>query len=488
MENIFLAFNDKAMASGQLHKTPELAKELKSATEAFIQLAKTNGSDDEHSDSELEEIPRKPHGSYQEDIAMILQGGANSNTMSASPESQLATQPNEFVPLPLGYRRVFDENSQSASGSNSNGFASPVHVSNQNGGISMDFSNYTFSSATGNTNPLAVAPIPTSFSSKNQPIIALSAGDRADMLTVKTLSAPYTYSFEETTFARRLQRAALERGFHLLTNSEMRPSAFLFTFRLSLLYHTRDTLLMKFRRALNRSTEEPLETYQTPFIHLGGAGMHYNTGRIRNGYTVKPGPLQRQAILESTETSGAVVDIELDLSEYEGEWFDSNDVEGYLSEKGLRIDPQSSFAEGAIVLPTNFAQSLSTHSSPPANIFDSPNLSNADMDIASLNTPPTPLVSDMVAFPELGAESPNTLWNLAANDWLMGSGDKTPDFLSSGWTNAMPPAEWDMADAMGYDASNLMQVAATAPVLVEEKKQVTLDVSKFIDGMFFSPP
>jgi hypothetical protein len=502
MENIFLAYNDKAVASGMLHKSPDLAKDLKAATEAFIQLAKkTHSSEDEdHSDSEMEEIPRKPIGTYQEDIAMILGRGGNHNTLSSSPEPQVDAQGSEYISL--GYTQMFDNDlSRSPSGSNSNGFASPVHAPAQSGAnltMSMDYSSYPFTTTATNTNPLAVAPTSSSFPNTSRQVIDLSAGDRGDLLTVRSLSAPYTYSFEETTFARRLQRAALERGFHLITNADMRPTSYLRVFRLSLLYHTRDTLLMKFRRALAKTTDEPLETFQTPFIHLGGAGMHYPTGRIRNGYIVKPGPLQRQAILESTESPGAVVDIEFDLSEYEGEWFDSNDVEGYLTEKGLQINPQSSFAEGRIALPNSAAggnNSMLTDS-PPANIFDSPPLSNAEIDLTSMTattaSPPTPMISETTLelgaqrlFPELGASSPNTLWNSAATDWLMGSGDKTPDFLSSGWMNVNPPSGWDMSDAVGgggfddYDASNLAQMPAAA---VEEKKQVTVDVSKLIDG------
>jgi hypothetical protein len=497
MENIFLSYNDKAMSSGLLHKYPDLVKDLKAATEAFIQLAKkTHGSEDEdHSESEPEEIPRKPIGTYQKDISMILGRSANTNAISSSPEPMN----NEYIGM--GYMQVFDDSaSRSASGSNRNS-VSPVLAPDQNAmdtTMTMNIeTTYTFSAAGVNTNLRAVAPSTSNFSPIPRPMIGLSAADRLDLLSVKQLSAPYTYSFEETTFARRLQRAAIERGFHLINDATMRPAAFLHVFRLSLLYHTRDTLLMKFRRALSKTTDEPLETFQTPFIHLGGAGMHYNTGRIRNGYIVKPGPLQRQAILESTESPGAMVDIDLDLSEYEGEWFDSNDVEGYLNEMGLLVNPQSSFVEGRIVLPaTVAANTLINDASPPSHVFDSPPPSNADMDLVSLSTatatPPTPIMSDAALeagmqrlFPELGASSPDTLWNSTAESWLMGSGDKTPDFLSSGWMNTSQPSGWDITDAVGFEDYSISNLVSR-PAAVEEKKHVTVDVSKLIDGKFDS--
>ena len=57
MENIFLAYNDRAIASGILHKQPELGRDLKAATESFIQLAKKNHGEPDSDESDLEPIP-----------------------------------------------------------------------------------------------------------------------------------------------------------------------------------------------------------------------------------------------------------------------------------------------------------------------------------------------------------------------------------------------------------------------------------------------
>jgi hypothetical protein len=43
-------------------------------------------------------------------------------------------------------------------------------------------------------------------------------------VSTKILPPVTTYSFQETTFARRLSRAALEKGFHLLSNAHARPT------------------------------------------------------------------------------------------------------------------------------------------------------------------------------------------------------------------------------------------------------------------------
>lgn len=487
------------MNSGIMHKNPDLAKDLKAATEAFITLAKNTHSEDDGeqwSGEDLEEVPRKPQGTHAHDMATLLGFGANQTAMSSSPEPAMELPgPMDSV---MGYS--FQDMYNNPRDKKLPRTSSPMYPTTQGTQSSVMTTSpelipgFFTGTAGHNANPLATAPRPDTLAPMSRQVIPISPGDSADLLKIKALAAPYTYSFQESTFARRLQRASIERAFHLVTSAETRPSVFLRVFRLSLLYHTRETLQVKFRRALSKTTEEPLETFQTPFIHLGGAGTHYNTGRIRNGYIVKPGALQKHATLESTESPGALMDIDFDMSEYEGEWFDSNDVEGYLNEKGLYINPQSTFTEGQISVPNGSTlNSFFNSNSPPANIFDSPSSRSNEIELRSFSaagstaSPATPVMSESALelgtqrlFPELGAASPNTLWNNAAADWLMGSGNKTPDFLESGWSSYNKFSDWNMLDAVGmadgFAPSNIMPVQQTS------QKQVTVDVSRFIDG------
>ncbi|KAF2493796.1 hypothetical protein BU16DRAFT_426901, partial [Lophium mytilinum] len=164
-----------------------------------------------------------------------------------------------------------------------------------------------------------------------------------------------TYSFQETTFARRLTRATVERGFHLLSTSSLHPAAVNHVFKLSLPYITRDQMLARFRAILTKSNSDTLDCWQTPFIHLGGAGTHYPR-RDANGSTSPPpnswnvrsiGPMKK-LVLENSVDSTLNQVIDVDLRGFEGEWFDAHDVEGYLEELGVRIDPQASFAEAYV--------------------------------------------------------------------------------------------------------------------------------------------
>jgi hypothetical protein len=507
MNKTFLQFNDNAVSSGILHMSPELARELKSATEQFILLAKSasNPSGDEHSDSEIEEVSRQmptrtqPSASHR-DIPMM--GDHRSSFRSGSSTSPEPGS-EKLLDIGMGYVQILDDEASASPPRmdlQTNSFADSMQLDNnpalERYDSAMDnFSLFPYSSASTSTDTMAIAA-PITFQSQQYNVQIPSPPPTILRSPTKsmTIPSPYTYSFQETTFARRLQRAALERGFHLLSSADQRPAAFNRVFKLSLLYHSREKLLAKFRKALTNTSDEPLETLQTPFIHLGGAGLHYNTGRVRNGYLVKPGPLYRQARLESADAPGVSVDIDLDLNEYEGQWFDSNDVEGYLEEKGLRIDPQSTFAEGQIR--ADFTGVLPETPEPVFSPSRSPGAGDNTTRSATMS-PQTPVLSETALelgtqrlFPELSGweTGSNSAWDSTATGWLMGSGDKTPDFLSSGWLGVEAPSTWDFSDSVGtsmddFAATNLAEPPAT--VVEPVKKNITIDVSKLIDGKFF---
>ena len=174
-------------------------------------------------------------------------------------------------------------------------------------------------------------------------------------LTTKTLSPTCTYSYEEVTFARRLMRATLESGFLLLCNSDVHPSILNYIFKLSLPYLTLNEIRNRFRTILSRGVTEDLDWYATPFLHLGGAGTHYQRrdaeGKpipMKNTWTIRQiGPLDRRMTRMERVADGQIQDLEgIDLTGFEGEWFDAYDVQGYIEQQWhCRIDPKSSFAQ-----------------------------------------------------------------------------------------------------------------------------------------------
>lgn len=512
MSKAFLAFNDNAMSSGILQVRPELARQLKSTTERFINLTKTasKSSDDERSDvdsNDESQRSRRPQQSFNHSRTQNL----SNDLRSSSPED--VPRPQEV--LPLGYVQIMDDSSDSLTPAMTDtamlDLTMPDMVTNllptTNGNYGIDsllqaagvpydklqprdFNAQVFSVE---SLELPSAPDPTNLSAlRNTPVS-------------QELPPAYTYSFQETRFAKRLHRATLERGFHLLSTAHLRPAAFSHVFRLSLLYNTRDALLARFKYKLSLPPDAPLEYYNTPFIHLGGAGMHYSRRKIANSFVIKPGPMmpgmrQPKARLESAEKVGEGYEIELDLREYEGEWYDANDVEGFLEERGVKIESMGSFAEAQIVDDGTLAAAgvgVATAHSPASNAnsnipFSPPSLSEAS-GTNMAGSPKTPLLSETSLelgtsrlFPELDALNANANASLDAGamGWLMGSGDKTPDFLSSGWADDNHMfAAWNAnvsgADPFGeWSTEEQTTTTASAP----KKRTVTIDVNKFING------
>lgn len=88
-------------------------------------------------------------------------------------------------------------------------------------------------------------------------------------------SPPRTFSFQESTFARRLHRACLERAYQLLLDPDMRPATYERVFRLSLLGRSRAKILSVINTVLARGPHQDLDFWDAPLIHVGGAGTHY---------------------------------------------------------------------------------------------------------------------------------------------------------------------------------------------------------------------
>lgn len=391
MNNSFLRFNDQAVASDIFALRPGLATELKQTTETFVNLAKTAktvSTDDEGEDSQ-----EAPEPSPENPVATPNISSRNYQDMP-QPQQDVAKAPNvdarinaQSTHIGLGYYKIPDESEATGYGHNVDLYSGldfpnlrashleasrdPIvaesrqsqtfHPSYPFRGIDEvdsvnvfrpeDFAKNEDRNAQNNS----VVPVRTS---RYKPFTKASTIVPSPMTS--SIRPAFTYSFQETTFARRLQRACLERAFHLLSTAHLRPSDFNRVFRLCRHYSTRDELLRDFRNLLQHSVLQPLDFLNSPFLHLGGAGTHY-PGRDELGKVVREtnwnvrriGPyatrVQREEFRRSNRPDIIFTqELEEDMEAYGGEWFDSHDVEGYLEELGVHIDAQASFAEAAV--------------------------------------------------------------------------------------------------------------------------------------------
>jgi hypothetical protein len=306
-------------------------------------------------------------------------------------------------------------------------------------------------------------------------------------------------------------RAALETGFHLLSNANARPEALNYVFKLSLPYFTLEQMRTRFRLIMSRTIEEDLDWWEHPFIHLGGAGTHYprrdavgNIVPIKNGWTVRSiGPREKKMYLLVNTEDGRTE--ETDLGGMEGQWFDSHDVQGYLEEKyACKLDPKSSFAECLVEhdddeeTPTNpfkmpqefdtttrrvsdedpefpslshSTSNSSTNSTtsitPPNNACSLPDTAPFGLDMSFNHTPTTNYPSD---YPRL------VNYDISFDQTL--GLDLAPGFdYGFAGNNAFQMGSMDLGlDMMGDNAESL-------PVVRQKrKKSAWLDVSRLIDG------
>ena len=168
-----------------------------------------------------------------------------------------------------------------------------------------------------------------------------------------SLPAPGTYSWQETTFARRLMRDGYEKVYWALSDPRRDVEKLKHRFRYSLCFTDMKQLLLNIKTRLYMAAREPLGNWNSPLLHIGGSGLHFPRDLAQAGaedeplpgYTrernVGPFPRKKSHYEAPVEFFPDKIAKWLGL---EGEWFDSHDVEMYLRTKGLHLTGSSSTA------------------------------------------------------------------------------------------------------------------------------------------------
>lgn len=352
---------------------------------------------------------------------------------------------------------------------------------------------------------------------RTPPMMRLTTPQLQYSLSTK-MTGTRTYSFEETNFARRLTRRALETGFQILSATNVRPAVLNHVFRLSLPFLTPDQLRTRFKLMLSRGPGEDLDWWETPFIQLGGAGTHYPkrdaVGRIipfKNAWKIRPpGPLDEKFTQLEHAVDGRIESLNgVDLSGFEGEWFDAHDVQGYLEDEyACKLDPHSSFAECLVDdddsrstsdqndLSPRFApntQRASHERGSPGLISSSGASSTSSVSLTSAKLPPRMSSQEIPALSQFGLTTNYTLEPTPTNRG--GNFQKPMDYdISFDQTLGL-----DLAPGFdyGFSSNNGMDITSaelrldvmsnnmlSAPrVRQKGKRIVTVDVSRLIDEM-----
>jgi hypothetical protein len=480
MSKSFLHFNDRLVSSDSVRGNSDLAKELRNTTAHFLNLAKSTSNnasaDSAESDSEQANILSAERAPLP-----------TPHILSRDPVSGP-----RMVDVGLGYVQYLEDppiHGELTPPTDGPDFSDITIIPHPNEGLPDGANSITAENA---YNAQISSQFPTT-----------PPQDDQDFLKALSPPVPYTFSVNETTFARRLERAGFERGFHILSNPAVRPEAFQRVFRLSLPYNSRESLLQKVKSVLTSADLKPLIVEWTPFIHLGGAGLHYSAARTENSYIIRFGPNKRARVQHMNTGLDGGIEFDVDPKEYEGEWFDSNDVEGFLVDLGIFINPRASFAEAQVAENSPLMRLLRKNGVVPETEAQSPALwqngVTATAPLLTSETAETNALSGAVTttmdetrlFQELGMADTTTIgpqdelmWSADLNNatgWLMGSGDRTPEFTSSGWAKIGNPSPWEPSDAV---VETFRSHSHTPERTVETMRKVTVDVTSLVNCKF----
>ena len=171
-------------------------------------------------------------------------------------------------------------------------------------------------------------------------------------LSAPQLAPPSTYSFKESTFARRLLRASYERAYRVMTDPgkvEVKYEMCKFTFCFSNSQNVTNWM----RKVIATTTKDSLELWVAPRLHIGNAGLRYPRTSLDGADAPPPywaqqsitGPRPRSAYAETPVPDSMTVEEIIEMIGYQGEWLDPNDVEHYLKSKGVFLSEHSSWVE-----------------------------------------------------------------------------------------------------------------------------------------------
>lgn len=321
MSNTFLALNDQVMNSGLLVSQPEITLQFRGATERFLSLAKVANPDPTYGDDDggTSEESHPGSGSVSQPV----------NSAASQPQIYFNQSPDTDSSSRLDSSDPTTVISSAATQQQTNP-SLPAWISPSPDIQNMLSLEYLFTAGMQNSKVPRSLDIPWA----HDPL------------------GPYTYSFQETTFSRRLHRRCIEMGYSALKNPNVSPVRLQKTFRFSFTLASRDQIMNAFHFLLQREAGEPLEFWNRPYYNIGGAGTHYPRADKYGNEIYPPNihPLDKAfgpLALHQTETRHSYKTIEeiIEATGFGGQWFDCHDVEGYLNSKGIFLGSSSPYIE-----------------------------------------------------------------------------------------------------------------------------------------------
>lgn len=199
-----------------------------------------------------------------------------------------------------------------------------------------------------------------------------TANNQVSVSMLQSLGIPASYSSFERTFARRLHRASCEYAYRLACDPPRAPMLFNSVFRLTLkAAGSIDRVKYSLQSTLSRSTKEPLSNWGVTYIHVGGAGTHYPRPPEEGGLSYQSPNSWAVTTVGPHKIGGSTIEEALTaemllrgVMGMDGSFYDAYDVEGYLAERGINLDPAATYAQIELPDDGSFSPGSSVASSP----------------------------------------------------------------------------------------------------------------------------
>ncbi len=337
MSNIFISLHDYAVGRGLLQREPDFGIYLKSTTERFLALAKSVPSDENSKDEDGTSQDESKPSHSEAHVEQVYR------PVESKPKTSLAPQPEALPGLDAslwGYQVTRDDTRNNQINQIDWNQQPYMGTSRQNHQIvsraTSDNASFGFDTFDDDNLQLYRAEIP-------------EVNDYHTLATFQeSLPLIKTMAHHESSFGRYLQRAALESGYRLITAENANPDTINRAFGFCLRFETREDIAMRLKRGMQATSKDSLYTWRAPFVHLGGSGTYYPQNETLNGPMMPKfrtgmsmGPFSSPVI--NTRETAMFDDFRINLPGFQGEFFDSNDVEGYLRGRGVDITPNAEF-------------------------------------------------------------------------------------------------------------------------------------------------
>lgn len=368
MSNIFITLYDFAVGKGLLQREPEFGQQLQSTTERFLALAKASSEDLNHEENHVEELEKhdEPETARPKKKGRKSSPKTRQEPKAATPESGSPV----WGGFPIGGKS-----------------RTPVED------IQMEYQPQQYETRNRQQDLQVItrptednASFPWDFMDLQQYNVELpSTEDFSQVfLPESQLPLPDTHAYTENSFARRLHRGSVEAAWQLITNPNPAPGVFEKVFGFCLKYETKEDIIERTKRQILSSSKDTLQNWRAPFTNIGRAGTFYPMHdedvndalmpKFRTGYSMGP---FTEAIAQAQYTYLDETQ-RCNLPGFEGEFFDANDVEGYLRGRGLEFSPSADFVTAKLDL-TLFVEDSSPKS-----------VSGSSVSTVSPRTPKTP--------------------------------------------------------------------------------------------------